>query len=383
MQRELQLRLMERLLTHVEARTTQVGDTEGRVPVRNYVSAERLAAEEQVLFRTHPLVVGRVSELPEPGSSLTCEVAGVPLLVVRDGAGDLRAFLNVCRHRGSRLVNEPCGRHKALVCRYHAWTYDLAGRLLHVPQRESFPCVEQEDLGLVQVPLSTRHGFLWVVPGGRGCSVDVDAYLGPVSEDLAAFSLDSHHLHRKVVTRRHANWKLLIDAFLEGYHVKSLHRDSVYRFFLEAGSLFEHFGPHMRSVGARRNFAEACAQPRESWDIRGCTTVFYHLFPNSILVFHPDWVTHISVVPDGTDHLTYTHHMLIPAAPTSDAERAHWDRTFQLIEERVFQAEDLSIAESIQATLRSGADEHFRIGRLEYPIQHFHEAIERALTGCR
>jgi hypothetical protein len=100
-------------------------------------------------------------------------------------------------------------------------------------------------------------------------------------------------------------------------------------------------------------------------------------------VFHPDWVSHISVCPDGTDHLVYTHHMLIPAAPTSDAERAHWDRTFQLIEERVFQAEDLSIAESIQATLRSGADDHFRIGRLEYPIQHFHDAIERALGRPR
>jgi phenylpropionate dioxygenase-like ring-hydroxylating dioxygenase large terminal subunit len=376
---ERQLEILDRLLGYVEARSTQLADQEARVPVSYYTSPERLAEESRVLFRRYPLIVGHASELPDPGDFMTHDASGVPLVIVRDAQGELRAFLNVCRHRGTRLVNEPSGRRKAFVCRYHAWSYRLDGSLLHVPLEEAFPSVKCEDTALVRVPIESRHGFLWVTPT-PGAQRDVAASLGPFGEDLEAFGLANHHAYKKVVSTPKTNWKLVLDAFLEGYHVKSLHRDSLSRFFPEAGAVFEPFGPHVRSVGARKTILEARAVPRERWDIRAYATVFYYLFPNTILVFHPDWVSHLALYPAGTDRAVYMHTMLIPEMPTTEEARAHWEKTFQLIEGRVFQQEDLSIAESIQSVIHAGADTAFRIGRLEHPIRLFHDAIDLALA---
>src|SRR5262249_54695105 len=129
---------------------------------------------------------------------------------------------------------EPCGHAKAFVCRYHAWAYELGGGLLHVPHRDYFPLLRDEENGLAEIPLAERCGFLWALPTGRGRHLDIDSYLGPVAADLNSFGLDRHYVHRMVTDRRSANWKLVIDAFLEGYHLRSLHRETISRFFLEA-----------------------------------------------------------------------------------------------------------------------------------------------------
>jgi phenylpropionate dioxygenase-like ring-hydroxylating dioxygenase large terminal subunit len=377
--RDLQLSLIDELLSHVERKTTQLADEDATIPVSNYTSPARLDGERDTAFRRFPIAVAHASELRGPGDVVVHDHTGIPLVLVRDQEGTPRAFVNACRHRGTRLVHEDAVEtRKAFVCRYHAWTYDLAGRLIHVPQSAAFPNLRCEEHGLVQLPIEERFGFLWVTPGGPGR--DIGGWLGPISEDLEGFSLSSHVAYRTVTSRRRCNWKLVIDAFLEGYHVRSLHRDSIYRFFLET-SVFQVFDPHVRSAGARRNVRDAPNVPRESWDIRTYATVFYFLFPNTILVFHPDWVSHISMFPAGTDESVYVHRMLVPEAPADDAARQHWAKTFHLIEENVFQREDLSVAESIQTTLRSGANAAFPLGRLEHGIAVFHRGLDRAIAG--
>jgi phenylpropionate dioxygenase-like ring-hydroxylating dioxygenase large terminal subunit len=380
MRHATQVALLERMLAHVEAGTTQLAETDATVPVDAYRSEARHQIEQRILFRRYPVAVGHASELASPGDFITHDATGVPIVAVRDREGRARAFVNACRHRGTRLVTEPCGHHKkALVCPYHAWAYDLSGALLHVPQRAAFPSLVDEEAALVPVPVEIRHGLVWVRPGG-GAAIDLASWLGPLDDDLAAFGLGTHTLHRRVSQVREVNWKLVIEAFLEGYHVRSLHRDTIFRFFIELGTVFDAFGPHVRSVGARRTIRDARATPQAEWDIRAYATPFYFVFPNTILVFHPDWVSHISMVPLAIDRALYTHQMLIPALPETDEDRSHWDRTFDLIEGQVFQREDLAIADSIQRTLGSGANEHFRIGRVEHPIRLFHDAMERAFT---
>ncbi len=283
------------MLAHVEARTTQLADREGRVPVERYTSQAQLERERAVLRQT-PVAIAHVSELPRPGDFLSSDVAGVPVLVARGADGDVRAFANICRHRGTRLVTEACGHRKSFVCRYHAWTYGLDGALLHVPQADAFPSVRCEDTCLVALPSCVRHGFVWVTatPG-----LPCDPQLGPFGEALDAFGLAAHVVHRKAACVRQANWKLVI---------------------------------------AR---AGTCAR------LRPCST---------------------------TDRCLFVHTMLIAGA----AEQAHWDKTFDLIEGRVFQQEDLAIAESIQSTLGTPVDRAFRIGRLEQPICWFHDALDQA-----
>ena len=385
MERALELELLSELLAMVEREPVGPPPRDFLIPVEHYTSPQFYQAEQQALFQGLPLVVGHTSELREAGDFLTDDATGIPLLIVRSPEGPARAFLNVCRHRGTKLVTERRGNARAFVCRYHAWSYELGGALLRVPRRDCFPSLRDEDAGLVRVPLAERCGFLFVQPGGRGSELDIDAYLGPLAAELTGLGLGEHVVHREATARRQANWKLLVDAFLEGYHVRSLHRDTISRFFLDS-VLFTAQPPHSRSLGARKTLLKARELPRESWALRAMTTPFYLLFPNTILVFHPDWVTLLTIFPDGPEHLLYHHRMLIPRpsetseTPENDERRRYWDKTFQLIEGAVFQREDLAIAESIQAGLKARADSHFRLGQLEIAVKWFHDEVAQRVA---
>ncbi|MCA9690778.1 MAG: Rieske 2Fe-2S domain-containing protein [Myxococcales bacterium] len=344
-----------------------------------YTSAEQLDRERAVLFRRYPRIVGHASALREPGAFLTDD-SGPPLLLVRTREGALKGFLNACRHRGTRLTDAPCGRSKAFVCPFHGWVYRLDGALLHVPMQERFPGLAIDELGLVEVPVVEAYGLLWALPT-PGASLDVASHLTPaLADDLAAFNLGDHHVFRQTRATRRCNWKLVMDAFLEGYHVQTLHRRSLYHYFGDGEAIYEHFDAHTRSVGPRKNLADATAGPPSTWDLRACATPFYHLFPNAVFVFHPDFVSLVTASPLALDQSCYQHTLLTPRAPVSDAEREHWERGYKLIEEQVFAREDLWIAEQIQATLSAGVRDAFVLGQLERPIAHFHQAIAAALA---
>jgi phenylpropionate dioxygenase-like ring-hydroxylating dioxygenase large terminal subunit len=370
--------LFARLREHAARGSLDLGEP-GSIPTGHYSSEERLRQEREALFRRYPLIVGHVSELP-PGSARAVDAAGQPLLLVRDEAGTLRAFLNVCRHRGMRLLGEAgvCEK-KSIVCPYHGWTYALDGRLKQFLHPEAFPGLKPEDHGLVELPCAVHHGLIWVQPT-PGAALDIPAYLGGIDEELGDFLGDSV-LFRRVDTRHAANWKLVIDAFLDGYHIRVLHRDTIYPFFVDALAVSEPVGPHIRSAAARRKITEAVNLPAEQWDLREHCTFTHFVFPNTIFIFHPDYASVISVFPEAAGQLRWVHQMLIPRDQHTEARRPHWEKTFQLIEQTVFQREDLFAAEGIQAGLASGANTELRIGRLEHPILAFHAAIQRALDG--
>jgi glycine betaine catabolism A len=373
------LALAERLVGHIAADTLEMASEQWTLPASHYFADERLRREQATLFRRYPIAIAHASELAVPGTCLRHEALGVPLLLVAGNDRQPRCFLNVCRHRGMRLVDaEGACRRKALVCPYHGWTYGLDGTLIHVPHPEAFPDLQSDTRGLVPIPLESRHGLLWVVPTA-GAPLALDAFLGPIGSDLESFALATHVLYRRVDTVRRANWKLVIDAFLEAYHLRVLHRETIYRFFLDARAVSDFVGPHVRSVAARRAATALPGTPPTTWDLREQFTFTHFVFPNSVFIFHPDYVSHITVFPVDADHVRWVHAMLIPEALAGAEHHAHWDRTLALIEETVFQREDLFAAEGIQAGLRSGANEAITFGRLEQALRHFHGTIERAL----
>jgi phenylpropionate dioxygenase-like ring-hydroxylating dioxygenase large terminal subunit len=389
MKRETEIALIERLLEHAEANTTSMADAEARIPVSAYLSPERFARETQALFRERPVIVAHTSEVAHPGDLLTHDLLGVPIVVLRDRDGVLRAFLNVCRHRGSRVVSEDrSAGKKALVCGYHGWSYNLDGSLLHIPHEAGFPRTDC-DRGLVPLPVAEHAGFFWVVPSASSGPLDAAAFLGGLADELTTLGLAGHTVHRSVNVRRRFHWKLIIDAFLDGYHVRHLHRNSVYRFFLDNVSLSDPFPPHLRSVVARKSIRDATTTPKEAWKLRDYLSLTYFLFPNTVLVFHPDWVSRITLFPVSLEETVFTHTMLIPAAAAAtpapgeaEERRAHWEKTWTLIHEGVFEREDIAAAESIQSGLSSGANEAFSVGRFEFPLRLFHDSVDRALAGA-
>jgi phenylpropionate dioxygenase-like ring-hydroxylating dioxygenase large terminal subunit len=379
MQKPTQLALLDRVLAMIAQQSVGSSAPQTSIDALRYVSLERHEKERALFLRT-PLILGRESDAPTAGSFFTTEVGGVPILVARDEQGQLRAFLNVCRHRGSVLCTDPCGQRKAFVCLYHGWAYELSGALMNVPLRATFPTLRDADYGLIALPIATLHGFVFVTPTPDGAPPQLD--LGEFAADLDALQLSDHVAYKRATLDRACNWKLVVDAFLEGYHVKSLHRTSIARFFRDDGVVVDFVGPHARSIGARRDFeTDLHSKPRDAWNIREVATVYYFLFPSSILVCHPDWISHITVQPLTADRCRCVHTMLIAKPPESDTERAHFDRSWDLIHGQVFAQEDLSITESVQRGLSAFPAQQCPLGALEYPIAHFHHCLDDRLSA--
>ena len=366
------LRLADRLRAQVRAGNCAAEDAAPFiVPASHYRDPVR--RERECALFAGPRIVG-VSASLERGACLPIDLPGRASLIIRGTDGVVRAFANACRHRGTRLVDKPCAA-KALTCPYHAWTYDLTGKLVHVPHADSFPGIDLDARGLTPLPVTERHGLVWL---GASDTDELDRYLGPLAADVAALGLDQHVLWQRSTTTRRCNWKLVIEAFLDGYHIRVLHRDSVYRFFLDAASLAEPVGPHIRAVTGRRALLEAPSDLASAGDLRQLATPSLLLFPSTVFVEHPDFLSIMTVHPLAPDVTAWEHLMLVPAARAHETE--HWNKSWQLIEEGVFQREDLWVCEQAQRSIDAGAVDELLFGSLESPARWFHAAVEQAVA---
>ncbi|MFN0164041.1 MAG: aromatic ring-hydroxylating oxygenase subunit alpha [Burkholderiales bacterium] len=359
--------------------TQDRGEAQVRVPVARYCDPLWHARELATLFKQHPLIVGHVSEIG-PGEARATDAYGMPLLLMRDEAGTLRAFLNVCRHRGMRLVApardaEP---KKSLVCGYHGWTYRTDGSLRHRHWADAFDAGDASEENLVALPCEERHGFIWVIPSAAA-PIDIAGNLGVLDAELAWFGIEDMVVYRTVETEYAANWKLIMDAFLEYYHIRVLHRDTIQPYFANgvAGSL--KAGPHIAAMVARKTALEDFADPLERDALCQLVTPTYVLFPNTVLVNHPDYLSLITVFPTGPESHRWVHRMLIPRTKATPDWTPHWEKTFRLLEETVFEKEDVATAVEIQKGLKSGANTHMTFGRVERNVALFHDEVARAV----
>ncbi|SDH67080.1 aromatic ring-hydroxylating dioxygenase subunit alpha [Variovorax sp. OV700] len=373
-----------------QARLTQSreeGEQSGTVPVSHYTDPQHWQQEQAALFGQWPIVAAHSSEIPI-GSALPFDALGVPIVLTRAADGRVRAFLNVCRHRGMALIAgsdpgaEPAKAKacKALVCPYHAWTYELDGRLRHRLHAETFDGIDPATLNLVELPCDEASGLV-VVKCSPGAAFSAEAFLQGLGAHMDWMGLPRMTVFRKVDRVYQANWKLTVDAFLEGYHIRVLHRDTIYPFFADAYTVNLHAGPHQDSLVARRAAFEAFEPPQGRDALCKLATPTQLVFPNTFLIWHPDYVSLIGMFSPAPDQVRWVHTMLIPPDRTGDDWTPHWEKTFQLIEQTVFQQEDIATAVAIQRGLSSGANTHFHLGRLEHEVLRFHHNIDEALGG--
>jgi phenylpropionate dioxygenase-like ring-hydroxylating dioxygenase large terminal subunit len=204
------------------------------IPVAPFISEEQFALEKRRLWPRVWLMVGRVERIPKPGDYFIKEIppADASLIVVRGRDRIIRAFHNVCAHRGSKISWEPsgaCGFTTAFKCPYHGFTYDLEGKLKFVPDEENFYNLDKSKMGLASVNTDIWEGFIFVhlAPEPRETLRD---YMGSIGDGLAGypFGEQTHQYSYRAVLD--CNWKLLISSFLEGYHVRALHAAGLNRF---------------------------------------------------------------------------------------------------------------------------------------------------------
>jgi len=386
MKPELQHQLIERVLAHVERRTTDTEQHPTLLPVASYYAGAdrdaRYAREHTALFRELPVLVGHVSQIPNAGDFFTHDASGVPLLIARDDAGQVVAFLNVCRHRGTRVEPAACGEaKKAFVCPYHGWSYARDGALLGMPHERGFASVARDDRGLVRVPCDVAAGLIFVRPT-PGEALDATAWLGAaIVDDLTSFGLASsaHFAPRR--EERALVWKLAIDVFLETYHLRPVHKDSIYPMFFDNIGLVDPIGPHLRNIFPKRSIKELPGQPRDAWILRRHANVLYHLFPNTLILIEPDHSAVLTLWPQGPARTLLTSFTLVPEAPATDKARAYWEANDAILHNAV--AEDFAMGESIQTGLTSGANREVVFGAFEHALAHFHRQIERLASPAR
>ncbi len=347
------------------------------VPASVYTDPVQWNAEKSLLFDRQPRLIMPSAVLLEPGSVMPHDGTGQPLLLVRDTDGRAGVFLNVCRHRGTRLVEGEAVRcAPRLVCPYHAWTYRLDGSLQGVPRPETFPGLDKARMGLRELPSYEAGGAIWYA-GAKDADFADAAILG---DDFAALGMADSVVFRRRTHTVAANWKLIMDAFLESYHVTRLHAQTIGPFFKDGVTAGDMIGPHARSaVGRVDNMAGMDVGDMAA--VRRHVTFAYQTLTGCLVIPSPDYLNVMVVLPQNERSTLVENTMLIPEAPADEKASAHWERSWKLLDEGVFASEDFRAAELGQQGLESGALEHLTLGTLEGGVARFHDEVTRAIAS--
>jgi phenylpropionate dioxygenase-like ring-hydroxylating dioxygenase large terminal subunit len=379
MDRSTQVELARRLLGRLESGELQVGDGPWRNPVAVYTDEAVLAAESEALFGRGPILAGLSPDARDPGDYFTCQVAGVPILIARGEDGALRAWLNVCRHRGGPLAEGRGRTERGFVCPYHAWRYDLAGRLAACGPPRAFEGLDRSALSLLPLPVGERHGLVYVRPAG-GDGLDVDALLGGAQRELAPLGLaDWHRFEQREVVRA-MNWKLVVETFMEAHHLASLHRQSIAPMFHPFAAEFDAFGENGRLIAPRRSIAELADLPESEWRLLPHTTVLWFLFPNVVCIHQQDHVQLWQIEPH--EHSPARSRAIVtvytPGPVASEAAARHIRKNFDLLMD-VTNDEDFELGERIQRGHAARPGGSVLFGRHELALVHYHRSLRRRL----
>ena len=373
MERETEIGLIEELLGLREAKSHYLDDEIEFNSVDQYQSEAIFQRERDQMFARLPAVAAHVSELPNPGDFVKREIAGRSILVTRDAHGEVRAFLNICRHRGTQLVDDESGCKHRFTCPYHAWSYANTGELVSVPHMDTgFPDLDKAQYSLKSLQCEERFGFIWVI-ATPDVSFDFDAYYAPIAAEAEGLDLANMAIAHEEKKVHNSNWKILVEGGIESYHFKVAHRKTIGPYFEDNLSSYQMLGDHMRSVLMRSSMHVLRDQPTDQWRLRDHANIIYTFFPTTQLLVQKDHVVWINSRPVSAGQ---TELRLATLAPKSRlGEEAYWEKNHQITSTTL--NEDFVIGESIQNGFASGANDVITFGRFEGALPEFNRTIKR------
>ena len=364
----------EIMLDYVENRKTFMTDSTMAVPTRTYTDTDQWRAEMELIFKRVPLMLAFTAEMPNPGDYKAMDAAGLPVLISRGKDAKVRAFLNVCSHRGAPLADEGRGNCPRFTCKYHGWTFGQDGRLIGVAEASTFGEIDKAERGLRELPCEEKAGMIFVCLTPNA-PLDLDGYYRGFLEDYEAMDFANWtYLGSRVIEG--ANWKIAFDGYLEGYHFASLHPESIAPRTPSNCAHYEGFGPNMRIGFPQRRIAEALKDvPREKWgeqENNGFDFVRI-FFPNVSCFVAPEITQVAQLFPGPTPAENRTVLNYLRREPIRDEEdRAQVETAINFFRDVTYQ-EDYVIGLEIQKGLESGAHDEIVFGRNERGNQYFHE----------
>ena len=355
------------------------------LPARFYADPAMEALDRQAIFDRGWQLLAHVCQLRDPGDHVVADLAGLPVIAVRGaegqgGAGEIRVFHNVCRHRAGPIASCDGLAAKSLRCRYHGWTYGLDGVLRSAPEMGTAPDFDVADVRLPQLAVRVWQGLVFAAvdethaPDFEGFVAGIDARLG------ADRGLEHYGHHHRVGYDVGCNWKVYVDNYLEGYHVPHIH-------------------PGLNKLLDYRSYTTETAQwysfqfsPLVNTDKSGGDglygdgdALYYWMWPNTMLNILPGRLQTNRVVPMGVDRCRVEFDFYYPLDERSanpDEARARREADLAFSDE--VQLEDLTICQDVQRCLASGS---YRPGRLnplrENAVHHFHELLRDTYRGMQ
>ena len=377
MSRAQLIEMAEHNLKYAQTGTIEQAEAICKVPADHYYDESRWRLEMDRVFKRMPLMLAASAEIPNPGDYKAMDAVDTPVLISRGRDGQVRAFINMCRHRGSQIMKAGTGNAKRFTCPYHAWSYDQGGALIGVYSERDFGEVDRSCNSLVALPTAERAGLIWVMINPNA-SLDIDTFLAGYDAVLSHFDFANWHFFESR-TLKGPNWKVAYDGYLDLYHLPILHKDTFGSEFPNQ-ALYYAWGPHQRvsspdpSLGEYENLSEAS----DAHLMAGVWTIFPHV---SIAGFDGGGrgVMISQLFPGETPLQSYTVQNYLMEKPPADEETAQAAHEQFKFLEYVVQEEDYATGLRQQKALLTGAMPHVQFGRNEGGGQRFHAWVDRLL----
>jgi carnitine monooxygenase subunit len=376
---------LRRMVVNVSEKRTDAADAPLPLHKGIYIDTERFEAERERLFLGQPIVAGLSGDIPNPGDLIVFDAAGPSILVMRGKDGVARAFLNMCTHRGAKLIeaNEPHAEHRArMTCPFHAWTFDPAGTLIGQPSKPAFEGCEIGARNLIELPCAEHLGLIFVRPGG-GEPIDAEAHLGGLAEPMAALELHRAAPVKKGILTADSNWKFALDTYGEGYHFAMLHASTIGQTHYSDIAVLDRFGRHHRVGFPDNSVGDLVDRDESDWPQTDYGGVHY-LFPNTIIFFGAVtpgvYFTQVfRLFPDGVGKTRCQFAVYAPFGIESDEHRVMCELAYDTTA-TVVQTEDYRVASNGYANLTTAPSNfHVVLGANEAALQAVHHHIADAI----
>ena len=381
MSRQQLIELARQDLAHGRNGTLDLVEEIYQVPVENYFDQSRFDLEVEKIFRRIPLVLGATAEIPDIGDYKAVTAVGVQVLITRTRSGTVKAFVNMCSHRGAKLVEEGKGSAHKFTCPYHAWTYSPDGDLVAVYAEEDFGQLDKGCHGLTELPCLEKAGIIWVTLNAES-NLDIESFLSGYDSVLGEFGLENwHHQHTQTVAG--PNWKVAYDGYLDYYHLPILHRNT---FGTEIGNQANYYswGPHTHLGRPDLSWEEYENLPEDQWPaeklLAGVWTIFPHV---SIASFFGGGrsIMLSQLFPGETPDSSYTNQIfLMEKEPDTEQSRKEASEQFEFLK-YVVQEEDYATGIALQKNLNVGAKRDVLFGCNEGGGQAFHRWVEKLVNA--